>query len=141
MKICQIAASNGCTWTWEHSAVLIVMHITHSNGSPTTLRSTQRTEAGDTEAVISGSPTTLRSTQRTEAGDTESVISALGTFLVSLRILRKSHMLIKTGERPFSWKICCRKFIKSSDLKRHMLIHKGEHPFSCEVCNEIYVGV
>ena len=48
----------------------------------------------------------------------------------------RAHMLIHTGDRPYTCKVCNKNFIRSSDVKRHMLVHTGERPYSCVLCHQ-----
>ena len=47
----------------------------------------------------------------------------------------KSHTMIHSGEKPFSFKQCNYSFTWSSHFKTHMLTHSGEKLYSCSHCS------
>jgi tetratricopeptide (TPR) repeat protein len=56
------------------------------------------------------------------------------SFTKNFSLMR--HMLLHTGERPFSCKICNYGFIQKSDLLRHEATHKAEFNFHCMYCTK-----
>ena len=46
----------------------------------------------------------------------------------------KNHMLTHSGEKRFRCKQCEYKFTTNGNLKRHMMTHSGEKPFTCMQC-------
>lgn len=52
--------------------------------------------------------------------------------------LRK-HMVLHSGERPFSCDECGRTFVLSQHLKSHMkLVHSDEKNFQCSICGRLF---
>ncbi|KFM58731.1 Chorion transcription factor Cf2, partial [Stegodyphus mimosarum] len=48
----------------------------------------------------------------------------------------KRHLLVHTGEKPFSCNICQRRFAQKNYLQIHILAHTGERPYSCSFCQK-----
>ena len=50
----------------------------------------------------------------------------------------KSHIMIHTGETPYSCKQYDKTFFQSSSLKTHNMIHTGDKPHHCKQCDKIF---
>ena len=51
------------------------------------------------------------------------------------------HVLIHTGEQPFSCHICPKSFNQSSTLKKHLRVHTGEKPYQCKICTKRFADI
>ena len=47
----------------------------------------------------------------------------------------RKHQLTH-GEKLYQCKVCSKKFLDNSKLRRHSLVHSGEKPFRCDICNK-----
>lgn len=48
-------------------------------------------------------------------------------------------MLVHTDERPFSCKLCDKRYVSRYGLKIHLHVHTKEKPFKCELCSKDFV--
>ncbi|XP_061593474.1 zinc finger protein 892-like [Cololabis saira] len=48
------------------------------------------------------------------------------------------HHQIHTGDRPYTCKICFKKFTQRYSLLVHMRTHTGEKPYSCTICHKSF---
>nr|CAD7262449.1 unnamed protein product [Timema shepardi] len=60
-----------------------------------------------------------------------------GIFVFNSRL--SQHMLVHTGQKPYSCPICGRGFTQSNSLKEHRVVHNRERHYTCEVCGQQFL--
>lgn len=74
-----------------------------------------------------------------ELDDVDITENGGGAILLSRMV--GDHPSMQDGvepDRPYPCKVCGRKFIRATHLRRHMRIHTGEKPFACHICGRRY---
>ena len=84
-----------------------------------------------------GSRETRQRTKRDQSVMEKHHCDSCGKSLSSSSSLQK-HMLIHTGEKPYSCDLCGKTFSQASTLNVHRRTHTGEKPYSCDLCGKTF---
>ena len=79
-------------------------------------------------------PTSVQSLSPPEQNKTRILKCSVCGQRCASRSQLMTHVMIHTGEKPYSCEICGKRFVRKYDMNTHVLTHRKEGPYECNMC-------